>query len=93
MFCGVLSPRQVATMGTSTSTSIATPPRTQRTWRAAWPWPTVALPAVVLVALLPHHSALLLVGVLAALCVALAVVATLRGERADSRGQAVRSTT
>ena len=47
---------------------------THRTWRAVWPWPLAALPVVVLVALPPHHSALLLVGALAALCVALAVV-------------------
>ena len=51
---------------------------THRTWRAVWPWPTAALPVVVLVALPGHHSALVLVGALAAVCVALAVVGTLR---------------
>ncbi|HEX8497957.1 MAG TPA: low temperature requirement protein A, partial [Actinomycetales bacterium] len=51
---------------------------THRTWRAVWPWPTAALPVVVLVALPRHHSALLLVGALAAVCVALAVIGTLR---------------
>jgi low temperature requirement protein LtrA len=51
---------------------------THRTWRAVWPWPTAALPVVVLVALPSHHSALALVGALAAVCVALAVVGTLR---------------
>ena len=58
---------------------------TQRTWRAAGPWPTVALPLVVLVALPRHNTALFLVGALAALCVTLAVVGTLRREpaRAD----------
>jgi low temperature requirement protein LtrA len=47
---------------------------TRRTWRAVWPWPTVALPLLVLVALPQHRSAPLLVGALAAVCVALAVV-------------------
>jgi low temperature requirement protein LtrA len=51
---------------------------THRTWRVVWPWPTAALPVVVLVALPRHHSALLLVGALAVLCVALAVIGTLR---------------
>jgi low temperature requirement protein LtrA len=51
---------------------------TQRTWRAAWPWPTVALPVVLLVALPEHNTALYLVGAAAAVCVALAVVGTLR---------------
>jgi low temperature requirement protein LtrA len=51
---------------------------TQRTWRAAWPWPTVALPVVLLVALPRHDTALLLVGALAAVCVTLAVIGTVR---------------
>jgi low temperature requirement protein LtrA len=53
---------------------------TQRTWRAAWPWPSVALPLVLLVALPRHNTALLLVSAVAAVCVALAVVGTLRRE-------------
>jgi low temperature requirement protein LtrA len=58
---------------------------TQRTWRAAWPWPTVALPVVLLVALPRHNTALLLVGTVAAVCVALAVVGTLRRQPVDER--------
>jgi low temperature requirement protein LtrA len=58
---------------------------TRRTWRAVWPWPTAALPLVLLVALFEHSSALLLVGALAAVCVALAVVGALRGGSAASR--------
>jgi low temperature requirement protein LtrA len=51
---------------------------TRSTWRAVWPWPTAALPLVLLVALPEHNTALLLVGALAVLCVALAVVGSLR---------------
>ena len=51
---------------------------TQRTWRAAWPWPTVALPLVVLVTLPRHDTAVLFLGAIAALCVTLAIVGTLR---------------
>jgi low temperature requirement protein LtrA len=51
---------------------------TQRTWRAAWPWPTVALPLVVLVTLPRHDIAVLFLGAIAALCVTLAIVGTLR---------------
>jgi low temperature requirement protein LtrA len=51
---------------------------TRRTWRAVWPWPTAAVPLVLLVALPEHNTALLLVGALAALCVALAVIGSLR---------------
>jgi low temperature requirement protein LtrA len=51
---------------------------THRTWRVVWPWPIAALPVVVLVALPHHDSALLLVSALAVVCVALAVVGTLR---------------
>jgi hypothetical protein len=58
---------------------------TQRTWRAAWPWPTLALPVVLLVPLPPHHTALLLAGAQAAVCVALAVVGTVRREPTPSR--------
>jgi low temperature requirement protein LtrA len=50
----------------------------RRTWRAVWPWPTAALPLVLLAALPGHQSALLLVGVLTAIAVALAVVGTLQ---------------
>jgi len=50
---------------------------TRRSWRAIWPWPTVALPLVVLVTLPRHNTALLLVGALALICVVLAVVGTL----------------
>jgi low temperature requirement protein LtrA len=50
----------------------------RRTWRAVWPWPTAVLPLVLLAALPGHQSALLLVGVLAAIAVALAVVGTLQ---------------
>jgi len=49
-----------------------------RSWRAIWPWPTVALPLVVLVTLPRHNTALLLVGGLALVCVVLAVAGTLR---------------
>ncbi len=51
---------------------------TRRTWRAVWPWPTAALPIIFLIALPGHNSALLLVGALAAVCVVLAVLGTLR---------------
>jgi low temperature requirement protein LtrA len=50
---------------------------TRRSWRAIWPWPTVALPLVVLVTLPRHNTALLLVGGLALICVVLAVAGTL----------------
>jgi low temperature requirement protein LtrA len=50
---------------------------TRRSWRAIWPWPTVALPLVVLVTLPRHNTALLLVGGLAAICAVLAVAGTL----------------
>jgi low temperature requirement protein LtrA len=58
---------------------------TRRTWRAVWPWPTAAVPLVLLVALPDHHSALLLVGGLAAVCGALALIGTLRGGPAPAR--------
>jgi low temperature requirement protein LtrA len=51
---------------------------TRRSWRAVWPWPTAALPIVLLVALPEHNTALLLVGALAAVCVTLAVIGSLR---------------
>ena len=57
---------------------------TQRTWRAAWPWPTVAIPLVVLVTLPRHNTAVLFVGALAALCVTLALVGTLRRHTGSS---------
>ena len=50
---------------------------TRRSWRATWPWPTVALPVVVLVTLGQHNNAPLFVGGLALVCVVLAVVGTL----------------
>jgi low temperature requirement protein LtrA len=60
---------------------------THRTWRAAWPWPTVALPIVLLVAVPRHNTAVLLAGAVAAVCVALAVVGTLRRLRAPSNSR------
>lgn len=57
---------------------------THRTWRAVWPWPTLAVPLVALAVLPFHDSALLLVGWLAAVCVALAVTGTLRRAAADA---------
>jgi low temperature requirement protein LtrA len=50
---------------------------TRQSWRAIWPWPTVALPLVVLVTLPRHNTALLLVGGLAVICAVLAVAGTL----------------
>ncbi len=58
---------------------------TQRTWRAAWPWPSVALPLVLLVALPEHNTALYLMAAVAVICVALAVVGTLRREPSGDR--------
>ena len=53
---------------------------THRTWRGVWPWPTAAIPIVVAAAAIPHHSALLLVGGLAVVTVALTVYGVLRGD-------------
>jgi low temperature requirement protein LtrA len=53
---------------------------THRTWRGVWPWPTAAIPVVLAAAVVPHHSALLLVGGLAVLTVALTVYGVLRGD-------------
>jgi low temperature requirement protein LtrA len=50
---------------------------TRRSWRAIWPWPSIALPIVVLVTLPHYDAALLFVGGLALICVALAVAGTL----------------
>jgi hypothetical protein len=50
---------------------------TRRSWRAIWPWPSIALPIVVLVTLPSYDGALLFVGGLALVCVVLAVVGTL----------------
>jgi hypothetical protein len=47
------------------------------TWRAVWPWPTVAIPIVLAAAAFPHDSALLLVSGLALVCLVLAVRGTL----------------
>lgn len=51
---------------------------TTRKWAALWPWPTAAIPATLLFALIPHHSSLLFVGVIAAITITLAVHGTLR---------------
>ncbi len=60
---------------------------THRTWRGAWPWPTVAIPVVLAAAAVPHRNALFLVGGLALMTVALTVYGVLRGdpERAGGR--------
>ncbi|HET9901766.1 MAG TPA: low temperature requirement protein A [Actinomycetes bacterium] len=50
---------------------------TRRSWRATWPWPTIALPIVALVTLPRYDGALLFVGGLALICVVLAVAGTL----------------
>jgi low temperature requirement protein LtrA len=50
---------------------------TRRSWRAIWPWPSIALPIVVLVTLPHYDAALLFVGGLALICVVLAVAGTL----------------
>ncbi|HEX2290159.1 MAG TPA: low temperature requirement protein A [Pseudonocardiaceae bacterium] len=49
-----------------------------RAWRAVWPWPTAAIPVVLGAALVPHHTALLLVGGLGIASVALAILGTVR---------------
>ena len=48
-----------------------------RSWRAIWPWPTIAVPVVLGAATIAHTSALLLVAGLALVCLALAVRGTL----------------
>jgi low temperature requirement protein LtrA len=53
---------------------------THRTWRGVWPWPTAAIPVVLAAAAIPHRNALLLVGGLAVLMVALTVYGVLRGD-------------
>jgi len=53
---------------------------THRTWHGAWPWPTAAIPVVLAAAAVPHSAALLLVGGLAVLMVALTVYGVLRGD-------------
>jgi len=60
---------------------------THRTWRRAWPWPTMAIPVVLAAAAVPHRNALLLVGGFALMTVALTVYGVLRGdpERAGER--------
>jgi low temperature requirement protein LtrA len=57
---------------------------TRGSWRAIWPWPTVALPLLVLVTLPRHNIALLLVGGLALICVVLAIVGTLHSAAFDT---------
>lgn len=49
----------------------------RHSWRAIWPWPTVAVPVVLGLAAVPRASVLLLVGGLAAVCLVLAVQGTL----------------
>ena len=51
---------------------------TRRAWRAAWPWPTAAIPVVLGAALIPHHTALLLVAGLGITSVTLAILGTAR---------------
>jgi hypothetical protein len=51
---------------------------TRLSWRAAWPWPTVAMPAVLVAAAVPHASALLLVGAFAVVGLTLATIGTRR---------------
>ena len=52
---------------------------TFRSWRAVWPWPAAAVPAVVLIALLPFPSGLLLTAAFAVGLVLLAARGTLAG--------------
>jgi low temperature requirement protein LtrA len=54
---------------------------THRTWRAIWPWPTLALPIVMIAPLPRHETALLLVGALATVIIGLAVLGTTRLRR------------
>jgi len=49
----------------------------RHSWRAFWPWPTVAIPVVLAAAAFRHDSALLLVSALALVCLVLAVRGTL----------------
>jgi low temperature requirement protein LtrA len=56
---------------------------TTRDWRTLWPWPTAAIPAVLGIAVIPHHSALLIVGIVATTTLALAVHGTLRRRAHD----------
>lgn len=49
----------------------------RHSWRAIWPWPTVVIPVVLLAAAFRHGSALVLVGGLALVCLALAARGTL----------------
>ncbi len=51
---------------------------TLRTWRSVWPWPLAAIPAVVLIAILPLPAGLAQVSLYAILLVALAARGTLR---------------
>ncbi len=57
---------------------------TRQQWRAIWPWPSAAVPVVLAAAAAPHDTALLLVGAMAALCLALAVLGTARLRRAGA---------
>jgi low temperature requirement protein LtrA len=55
---------------------------TRRTWRAIWPWPSLALPIIAVAPLPRHDTPMLLVGALAAVTVSLAIVGTThRGSR------------
>ncbi len=51
---------------------------TSRNWRALWPWPLAAVPVAGGAAAIPHHSALLFIGIIAAITLTLAVHGTLR---------------
>lgn len=51
---------------------------TRHSWRAIWPWPTIAIPIVLAAAAVRHNNALLLVGGLALVCLALATLGTVR---------------
>ncbi len=56
---------------------------TLRTWRSVWPWPLAAIPAVVIIAVLPLPGGLAQVALFAVLLVGLAVRGTLQ-QRSDS---------
>lgn len=58
---------------------------TTRDWRTLWPWPTAAIPAVLGIAVIPHQSALLITGLVAAITITVAVHGTLRRRAHDLR--------
>ncbi len=51
---------------------------TRQSWRAAWPWPTIAIPVVLGAGAVAHRSGLLFVAFLALVCLVLAAVGTKR---------------